>query len=132
MHKPYRTRDEMLHRYNVTLNPELVDELREFGKIHNLSAWLNERIRLYVLDLKDYAILMCNAPHPTGAGRCNAAMVPRGWKEEHDLICPKCGHDHKGQDLRLVLDQSKMNVVQQRLITAKEAEKEADDVLRTL
>lgn len=74
--------------FGLTLNPELVEEMRSELKIDNLSGWVNEQMRKAILDNK--IIFEC---------ACGVTAGISAW-EKWLFVCPTCKLDHAKLDRR--------------------------------
>jgi len=81
---------ERKRTFSLTLNPELVEWMRQDAHISNFSAWVNEMMRDYKLRLTRNKVCPCGV-----------SMGRAGWAR-HQGICPVCHHDHATEDKRKI------------------------------
>ena len=84
--------------YGITLNPDLVEDLREKCGVDNLSAWVNEQIRMEVMRGDSAIMYACN----WNGCKCTAAALV--WNTRWNKVCKACMHDHKEADSRIRLE----------------------------
>ena len=78
-------------RISITINPDILEELKNDSGVINLSAWIENKMVGENLRNKTSLAYLCTCGYLTSAYK---------WNKELFKVCPWCNKDHKIEDRR--------------------------------